>query len=497
MSFASLPFLLTLPIVLLGFYCIRGTQAADVRTWWLLIASVLLYAYSGLQDTAVLGLSLLLNLAVARVLIHASAGQRLRRVVMRLGVLINALLLILFKWLGTNGAGAHAGQYLTGSEVLIPLGLSFITFQQIAFLVDCYHRRIQTFRTRDYVFFITFFPQLVMGPIVQFHQLVPQLYEESYARRSFENFSVGLAIFIFGLFKKVAVADALAPVVDRIFNAAGAAPLSTLDAWAGAVGFQLQLFLDFSAYADMAIGLARMLGLNLPINFDDPYRAVNRFDLWKRWHITFVEFMRVHVYRPLARICGLPMPVALTATMLISGIWHGLGWTFVLWAVLQAAVLLCGHYWSHWRKSALGRRLPQWLLLKVVITFMCTSVLSVLFRSSSLNAAKNMFASMLAAGNEVRSVAGSMVRSTLDHGSVAALLAAVALVWIVPPAGELFSRYWSAIDPRPTKGAPTTQVGKIALRFDLSLPWGLFAGVCLVIAVFSLGHVRRFIYVQF
>jgi hypothetical protein len=264
--------------------------------------------------------------------------------------------------------------------------------------------------------------------------------------------------------------------------------------------------MDFSGYADMAVGLARMFNLNLPINFDDPFRAVHRFDLWRRWHITFVEFMRTHVFRPLARIRWMPMPAALAITGMLSGFWHGLGWTFVLWGIVQTVLLLGSHYWNHWRRSERAVWLPEIRWVRIAITFATTASIGVLFRAPSLHAAAHMYAGLVSLQQiptrSVHLITGSqgraMALSDLIYGpDVIALLAAATLVWLLPQTSQLFAASWTAIDPRPGNNKPAVSEAALTIRFRLSPSWGISVAFMLAASLAFLDYARRFVYVQF
>lgn len=513
MSFASATFLLCfLPLVLLGFYLPFTARRAGRSQAWLLLASLGFYAASGWSDVCLLLVSLALNFLAARALLERARTvpePTPRRGLLTLAIGANVLLLLGYK---IHAAQAGAATFLSGASIAIPLGLSFITFQQIAFLLDCHRGRVVQFAVRDYLLFITFFPQLVMGPIVHFRELVPQFSTGRLEQRVRENLLLGLSIFTFGLFKKLVVADSLAGPVDAIFAAAGRGEaVSTLDAWAAAVGFQLQLFMDFSGYADMAIGLAKMFNIDLPINYDDPYHARNRFDLWRRWHLTFVEFMRTHVFQPLARIHGMPLWLALAITGVASGLWHGFGWTFLCWGLLQTVLLLLSHRWSKWRRSARGAWLPHWTFGQILATFLVTAAVGVLFRSPSLAASGELLQAMVSGDRLQVPLALQLRLPFLFDGPsarawTAPLLAssdliwfglAAVLVWAMPQTSRLFGSYWTALDPRPRGQRGRDERPALPIRFRFSFGWGLVVGLLLLAALASLGQAQRFVYFQF
>src|SRR5262249_14644600 len=285
------------------------------------------------------------------------------------GILFNIAFLGYFKYSYFLGSAVNDvfGANLTLTQVILPLGISFITFQKIAFLVDVHAGRVSSFTLRDYGLFVLFFPQLVAGPIVHYREMMPQFHQVS-CRLDSENLAVGFALFVFGLFKKVVLADGIAEHVSPIYDAAAAGQaVSLLPAWFAAVGFTLQIYFDFSGYTDMALGLARLFGVRLPANFNSPLKATSIIDFWLGWHMTLTRFLTAYIYNPLAlwltrrRMAkGLPglggpkpsvgsffqlMVGPILLTMLVSGFWHGAGYLFILWGLLHGAYLSINHAW--------------------------------------------------------------------------------------------------------------------------------------------------------
>lgn len=481
MNFTSWQFLLLfLPLTFAAFHAARG---ARTRQALLIAASLSFYAASGLQNLAVLVLSIAVNYAAGSIL----GGQRLvsttgRRAVMWAAVACNLALLLLFKVRALQDPARNG--FLSSEEILIPLALSFITFQQIGFVVACQKRSIRNPGLFDYLFFVAFFPQLVMGPIVRFDSISEQLRQGALARVQVSSIATGLALLVFALAKKVLLADQLANPVNRVFEGYAAGGVAAVEAWYGIVAFQLQIFLDFMSYAEMAIGLGLMFGVRLPINFDRPMRAVNRFDLWRRWHITFVMFMRTHVFLPLVRRARLPVAGALAVTGILSGLWHGLGWTFVVWGLVQTAILLAIHYRNKW----LGTREPvgSARLVAIAVTFLVSALVGGLFRAPTLEAAGAIYAGLLPGGGTATALLGR--RDWLMAGLAALVL------WGIPEAQDLFRRHWRPLDPRPD---PPRQATGGWLTFDFNWGWALGAALLFLIVWINLGQSGRFIYVQF
>jgi hypothetical protein len=260
--------------------------------------------------------------------------------------------------------------------------------------------------------------------------------------------------------------------------------------WYAIIAFQLQLFLDFSGYADMAIGLGRMIGIRMPINFDRPHFAIDRFDLWRRWHISFVIFMRTNVFLPLVRHWKWPVPLALAATGILSGLWHGFGWTFVAWGLVQTGIMLATHFRNaRWRRQGVlpwGARVQR-----TAMTFTVTCLVGALFRSPDLTATGNIGIALVSVSTPPSLIQTLSVSKWLAAGF------AVALVWLVPDTPQLFRKHWNAIDMR-ADGKPQP-----VHRLENWLPplfsrrWAIMMGVLAALCLYRLSAAQRFVYVQF
>jgi D-alanyl-lipoteichoic acid acyltransferase DltB (MBOAT superfamily) len=489
MSFVSWSFiLLFLPLVLIVFHALGGSFATRRRATFLIGASILFYGLSGLHNSLVMGCSILVNLLAGRLLTQSDRmSGRARRALMWAAVAFNVALLSAFK-IEAVGAADPDG-FRVAESVLIPLGLSYLTFQQIGFVVAAYRRHVARCSVRDYLFFITFFPKIVMGPITPFQHVAAQLKEGRLGKAGGVDIAVGLSIFVMGLAQKLLLADQIGPAVDSVFLEAQNSPISPLESWFAIVAFQLQLYFDFVAYTDIAIGLGRMFGIKLPINFDRPLVALDRFDLWRRWHITFAVFMRTHVFVPLARRWRWPVAGALAATGILSGLWHGLGWTFVLWGLVQTAILLVAHERrKHARRrgpiSSLGR------VRAILLTFLVSALVGGLFRSPTLQSATHIYGALagLAAMPDGATLLGPRALIMLPLCAIAA--------WGLPNSAQFFVRHWNAIDLR--ANAPAAPIHPLrGLQFALTRNWAVAMALVLILCLMLIGDARRFVYVQF
>ncbi len=359
-------FLFLIPVIAL-FFLLKPAY----RLGFLILASAVFY---GQWSTAHLGLllaSIIVNYMSALVMMQGSH----KRTVLTIAILLNLLPLIYFKY--------SVFLHLSTQSLILPLAISFYTFQQIAFLVDLYREKIVKGTFKEYLFFVIFFPQLIAGPIVHYRQIIAQVREGALERVKWHSIHTGILLFSLGLFKKVVLADQFFPVANQAFG--HIETLTSPEAWAGLFAYSFGIYFDFSGYTDMAIGLALLFGLRLPINFNSPYKAVNIIDFWRRWHITLSDFLRDYIYIPLGgnRRGEYREVFNLIMTMTLGGIWHGAGWTFLLWGLLHGILLAIVHL----KNRYLGKwKIPN--IVAIMITFVAVSLLWVLFRSHSIEEAK-------------------------------------------------------------------------------------------------------------
>ena len=432
MLFNSFPFILGfLPLALAGYWLLAEREA---RLRWLIGASLVFYGYWDWRFAPLLMGSILVNWAAI-----AAFYATDRRAILIAAIAANLLSLAAFKYLGFFAGIVEdaTGWRLGVMRLALPLGISFFTFHHIIYLTDLGWRGAPRYRFRDYALYIALFPQILAGPLVRHGEIIPQL-PLAPRRAGWEmRLCRGIALFLIGLAKKLFIADALAALADPVFAKAGHWALDSGEAWTGALAFPLQIYFDFSGYSDMAIGLALMLGLALPFNFAAPYRAASLQEFWRRWHMTLSRFLRDYLYIPLGgNRRGLKRQLAaLLATMALGGLWHGAGWTFVLWGTLHGIGLAAGVLWRkrRWTMPApLG-----WALLMAFLL-----VTWVFFRAPSLAAAVDMLAAM--AGAPAGKIAG-----------LGTILAAAMIATIGPTSQRLVERLDARPWPAPAAAAAT------------------------------------------
>jgi D-alanyl-lipoteichoic acid acyltransferase DltB (MBOAT superfamily) len=403
MLFNSVEFIFGfVPLVLAGFFLLaRWGHGAALA--WLTLASLFFYGWWNPWWLPLMLASIAFNFLVGCQLAKTADGPTARRRGwLLLGLAVNLGLLLHHKYAGflLDNLAWLAGHPRPPSVVDLPLGISFFTFTQIAFLVDVYQRRAADFSPVRYGLFVTYYPHLIAGPILHHREMMPQFARADIFTFQPARLAEGLTLFTLGLFKKVVLADRFASYVDPAFEAARSQPLGFFESWGAALAYTLQLYFDFSGYSDMAIGLALMIGVQLPLNFHSPYKARDIADFWRRWHMTLSRFLRDYLYIPLGgnRRGPLRRYRNLMLTMLLGGAWHGAGWTFIAWGALHGTLLVLHGLWqdllarvapqARWRQAVAYR----WLCW--ALTFAAVVVGWVLFRAADMTTALTLLRGM-------------------------------------------------------------------------------------------------------
>lgn len=495
MLFNSFQFVFVfLPVAVLGFALLQYAGHRYLIRW-LTIASFVFYTYWKPANLPILVASILFNFAVSKAILQ-SGPDRSRRILV-LGIAGNLVALAFFKYaaflVGTvNGL---AGTSFPLPQIELPLGISFFTFTQIAFLVDAHQRKLAAERGLEpYALFVSYFPHLIAGPILHHKQMMGQFAQPDVVRLRPEAWAVGLTFFGIGLAKKVLLADPLGAYAAPLFDAANTASPGFGDAWAAALTYTFQLYFDFSGYSDMAVGLSLLFGITIPINFNSPYKARNIIEFWRRWHISLSTFLRDYLYVPLGgnRHGSLRRYVNLMITMVLGGLWHGAAWTFVAWGALHGVYLLINHAWRSGveRFGAQHMFVPGGSLVAGGLTFLAVVVAWVFFRAESFDSALRILSGM-ASVHDVPDIASSFAESgtalMLDGGGKWILVAAGALIaFLCPNSNEI-----CAALEKHLAGATDTEVG--SPFFLAAVAYGLLLGAAIV----SMGRATQFLYFQF
>lgn len=407
MLFNSYSFIfLYLPVVLLGFFALARYSHA-FAAGWLALASLFFYGWWNPAYVGLLLGSIVCNYAfgmwIAKAVVQRRGARKKHLLIA--AITANLSLLGYYKYANffVDSVNAVAGTQWSVAAIILPLGISFFTFTQIAFLVDTYQGKVKEYNFVHYVLFVTYFPHLIAGPVLHHAEMMPQFARQSTYRPDWDNIATGLLLFTLGLCKKVLWADSLAPFATAIFDGAAhgmaSGTLPTIyEAWSGALAYTLQIYFDFSGYTDMALGVALMFGIRLPINFDSPYKATSIIDFWRRWHMTLSRFLRDYLYIPLGgnRHGTLRRYLNLLITMLLGGLWHGAGWTFVIWGALHGAYLVINHLWREMISQRYLQWVPGWMgtLAGGALTFIAVVAAWVVFRADNMAQATVMLNAM-------------------------------------------------------------------------------------------------------
>lgn len=402
MLFNSYEFIfLYLPLVLIGFFGI-ARSSHRLAALWLAAASLFFYGWWNTQFVLLLLASIGFNYAMGYAIGHARMAAKLPKNATRILVFAvtgNLLLLGYFKYTNffISTAQQIAGTHWGIADIVLPLGISFFTFTQIAFLVDVHRGIAREYNFIHYVLFVSYFPHLIAGPVLHHKQMMPQFGQAATYKLNIDNINIGLTIFALGLFKKVVLADQFALYANPVFDAvAGGGEPQLIEAWVGALAYTLQLYFDFSGYSDMAIGLSHMFNIKLPLNFNSPYKSRNIIEFWHRWHMTLSAFLKDYLYVPLGgnRKGTIRRYTNLMTTMLLGGLWHGAGWNFVLWGGLHGVYLTINHVWRKLTGSENQSSCKLWSLISIFATFCLVVIAWVPFRATDFASTLRMLSGM-------------------------------------------------------------------------------------------------------
>ena len=524
MFFNSYEFIfLFLPLTFIGYSILcRYTSSCSARIW-LTLSSLIFYFLLIPEYLALLlvsiGVNYLFGTAIIRC-VHECEEQiskwSSKKVILFFALLFNLGLLAYYKYFNFAIINIDAlfGLSIPLQNIILPLGISFFTFTQSAFLIDAYHGQVEKIDLLSYVQFVSFFPHLIAGPIYHHKDIIPQFENAKNYIFNVTNFNLGLIFFFFGLFKKVIIADELGAIATPIFAAvnAGGIPLF-VEAWMGALAYTFQLYFDFSGYCDMAIGLALFFNIRFPINFFSPYKTTSIIDFWRCWHITLSNFLRDYVYIPLGgnRRGELIRLRNLMITMLLGGLWHGAGWTFVVWGGLHGLYLVVNHLWrkTPWRVPPI----TGWAM-----TFFAVVIAWVFFRAQTMGDAIVMLKGMSGMNGigitpsiplsdyllqiPIISINTTLMPLTLQAVEfvLLAIVVAMAVVFLLPNLIQVTREYSPALHAQNTE--KVTQMDLVPwlterIWYHPAIGWAGIVGVIGLIAVLLLNKTSEFLYFQF
>jgi D-alanyl-lipoteichoic acid acyltransferase DltB (MBOAT superfamily) len=491
--FNSFAFLfLYLPVVLAGYFWL-ARWGGEAHLLWLALASLFFYGWWDVHFLPLLLASILFN--------HFAARLVASKAWLTFAVGVDLALLAAFKY----------ADFLTGAHwhIVLPVGISFFTFTQIAYLVDCHRRKAQPAPLTQYTLFVSYFPHLIAGPVLHHGEMMPQFARPENGRLRAANAAIGLSVFVIGLAKKTLIADQLSPLAAPVF-VAGAHP-QWIESWIGVLAYTFQLYFDFSGYSDMAIGLSQLFGVKLPLNFNSPYKAADISEFWRRWHMTLSRFLRDYLYLPLGgnRHGALRRYRNLMLTMLLGGLWHGAAWTFVVWGGLHGVYLMAHHAWrgssggnSGGVVSGSGRGSTAWWSRP--LTFAAVMLAWVPFRAPDLRTAADIWGALaglngLALPHGLQRLASLLhwlqpsfegIRwIELEGAGLPILALAATLAFFAPNTQQLFAWHRPALD------GGVRPAGTLA--WSPSPRWSVALSALFLACLFSMNRVAEFLYSQF
>lgn len=507
-----------LPVTAILFFLVGKHAKAEAAFGVLVVASLFFYGYWNPRYLLLILLSMTFNYVWGRLLI-GSDGRK-GKVLLAAGVTLNLSLLAYFKYANffVDNVNTALGTQWQLQDIVLPLAISFFTFQQISYLVDAWQGKAKEYSFLHYSLFVSFFPQLIAGPIVHHKEMLPQFTRRRAISPNLEDFAVGLSVFAIGLFKKTVIADSLSVYVGPVFDNPGAlAEPEFFSAWGSALAYTFQLYFDFSGYSDMAVGGARIFGIRLPVNFFSPYKAANIVDFWRRWHITLSRFLRDYLYISLGgnRNGRIRRYVNLFVTMLLGGLWHGAGWTFIFWGALHGIYLIANHAWRNvMRRIGSGAQgHPLYRLSAWAVTFLAVVFAWVYFRAPSIQHANQIVMAMTGYyGADLPAGIVARIQPLLDYlpfidfgvsqggGTTfvlnfAWIFVAAVTAFFAPNVAQMFYEKGAVLFEDESIFEGQRQARKI--RWRPSFSWALATAAMAVFGVLTLTQVSEFLYFQF
>lgn len=478
MLFNSFEFIFVfLPIIFVGYYVLNKVNFTLSKVW-LLVGSLFFYSWWNPVYLPLILSSIFVNYFIGTWLGNAE-GKRKRQTILTAGLIFNIALLGYFKYYDFFITNLNT-LFSTDFNVLhlvLPLAISFFTFQQIGYLVDSYRLETKGYRFFDYALFVSFFPQLIAGPIVHHSEVMSQFENRQNKVIQFKNISLGLFVFALGLFKKIGIADTFAIWATEGYNASD--QLTLLGGWVTSLSYTFQLYFDFSGYSDMAIGLGLLFNITLPYNFSSPYKALSIQDFWRRWHMTLSSFLTKYIYIPLGG-SRKSMPrtyVNILIVFFVSGIWHGAGWTFVLWGLAHGFASVIYRWWS-----THGFKLPK--LLAWFVTFQFINITWVLFRAPDFQTATQVMKAMFGLQSVGQSSAASIF-SPLNMMEAEVLVTNHMFIVI----GTIVFFFFISVLAKNTN--------ELRENFKPTFARALFTAALFVYSIFQLQKVSEFLYFNF
>lgn len=484
-----------LPATLIGYHLLNCSKINITYSLTFLgIASLVFYGYWELYFLWVIGLSIIGNYAFGLWIGNPLITAKIRKIALILAISCNLLTLIIYKYLDffITVFNKLLHLHMPTLSLVLPLGISFFTFTQIAYLVDVFSERVKEKNIIKYALFVTYFPHLIAGPILHHSEMLPQFSNKNKKDFSLDQIVLGLTIFSIGLFKKVVIADECAWIAEPIFTAVHSGVIPTIDAWGGALAYSLQIYFDFSGYCDMAMGCSWMFGIKLPFNFDAPYKSRSIIEFWQRWHITLSRFLRDYLYIALGgnRCSSVRRYANLLITMLLGGLWHGAGWTFIIWGGLHGLYLMINHGWRHWCKIypmfVRYSKSKMHTYSSFLITQLCVVLAWVYFRSDNITVANRLVKSMFTLHRH----------KTITGVELLLIFIIYMACFMLPNVKKLFHRQEIGLVVYQSKSTWSL----VDFNWTMTIPWAVLTSLLLLISILlilMIGDETPFLYFQF
>lgn len=544
MLFNSYEFIFAfLPLTVAIFFFLSRFDSQKHSLWFLMAASLFFYGWWNPAYLILITTSLIVNFTLGTLIQKNNNAKRSQWILLLIGMIFNVGLLSYYKYGAflVNIFNDIFNGDVSWTNAILPLAISFFTFQQIAFLVDCTSGRIKQANFLNYTLFVTFFPQLIAGPIVHHREMMPQ-FNKIQLSDNRKNLTIGLTIFAFGLFKKVILADSISEYVSPIYAEAAVGDITFIQTWIAGVGFTLQIYFDFSGYSDMALGAARMFGIILPMNFNSPLKATNIIDFWARWHMTLTRFLTAYIFTPLAikatrkiaqkklekksvhktSVFLSTLAIPTIVTMFASGIWHGAGYQFIVWGTLHGCYLVINQIWRKILPVFVSDKNRYEKIAKpagLVITLFLVCFTMLFFRADNLDTGYRMAITMLGfngislpegifvqlgALKEVLLSLGVTIDSTAGSKIVFGSLLCFSLLFIAlffPNSLDIMRNYKPALGYSEVKSGVfdlilSNRIVNIMI-LKINSVWGAIIGVLLAVAIMSMQQASEFLYWQF
>lgn len=494
--------LIFLPVTIVIYEISKRYFTREIAFIFLILFSLIYYAYWKVSYLPILLLSIIFNFYSGKFL-SKQKNKKIKKITLIVSIIVNLTALGYYKYASfiLNNISTLYGTEYNSLNIVLPLAISFFTFQQIAYLVDAYRGEVKEYSFTHYCLFVTFFPQLIAGPIVHHKEVLPQFMNKAAKLFDQKLFWLGLMQFILGLSKKVLIADTVAQYATPVFSAADAGlGVQTSEAWIAILAYSFQLYFDFSAYSDMAIGIGKMFGINLPINFNSPYKATSIIDFWRRWHITLSHFLRDYLYFALGgnKKGRFRRYVNLFLTMLLGGLWHGASWNFVIWGGMHGLYLIINNIWHKILlvlKLNYLRNSPLVNFLAKALTFFAVIEAWVLFRAESFQGARTIYIASFGGGPASNlSAEGTPANYIADpEMAIAIIVACSIIVFTLPNIQQIITKLDMSFKEIDLTIAPKNIYSR---NWSLLIVSGVLSAI-FVITLSSMNKISEFLYFQF